>query len=62
MLLSQAQETESVEESSWKPIQKIVKEKQPGWRESLSETIEGVDEFADDYKTFTNAKTPAEKQ
>ena len=62
VLISQAQETESVEEASWKPIQKIVKEKQPGWRESLSETIEGVEEFADDYKTFTNAKTPAEKQ
>lgn len=53
---------ETTAESSWKPIQKIAREKPAGWESDVIGAIEDVDTFADDLAAYEDLKaTPAKK-
>jgi hypothetical protein len=49
-------------ETSWKPIQKIAREKAPGWEEEVIMSIEEVDQFADDLEAYEDPKATAAKK
>ena len=53
----------NADESSWEPIQKIAREKAPGWEEEIIMSIEEVDQFADDLEAYEDPKaTPVKKK
>ncbi len=48
---------------SWKPVQKIARDKNPGWEQELFDSIEDLDQFADDVAVYKSPKsTPANKK
>lgn len=48
---------------SWKPVQKIARDRQPGWEQEIFDSIEDVDQFADDVAVYKSPKSaPAKKK
>ncbi len=47
-------------ESSWKPTQKIAQEKAEGWEDAILSTVEEIDVFQPDYKTYKDPKAKPE--
>lgn len=51
--------SQEANENSWKPIQKIAREKQSGWEQEVVDSVEDIDDFADDRKVFADPKASA---